>query len=587
MSDRVAGLDAGADDYLPKPFDLEELLARIRALLRRFEASADAPLRFADLEMDVAGMTVRRGDRVIPLTRTEFRILEMLLRHPGVVLDRMTMYSEIWGYDSETTSKALDVHTRYVRRKLEADGEPRLVHTVHGVGYVLRANAIVTLRTRVIAIVTGLVTVGIAIAFLAAYQSTASELQSETDRFLTARAGELLDGQRERPRQSNDDGRPNPRRDDLGLPFDQDAIVQTLDRDGNVTASDGGVLPIAAADEAVAGGDTTKSVIRGIEIDGESYRMITTPDGDDGAVQVARSTAATTDVLGRLAGRLAVIGLMLGLLAAMLGWLLMRRTTKPLADLTAATERIAATGDLTPLGRTGYDEVGRLSTSFDQMLDALRSSREQQQRLVQDAGHELRTPLTSLRANIEFLQRAGDLPADQRKEILAGVQSEIAELGTLVDEVVLLATDDAAAAFPTTELDLADVVTDAIATFCRRTDRRVTASTEPTRLRGNALLLDRAVTNLLGNAHKFSPGDRPIELTLANRWVVVRDHGPGIDEADADLIFERFHRADDARSTPGSGLGLAIVRHVAERHGGTVRAGDAPGGGAEVGFSVG
>ncbi len=140
VSDRVAGLDAGADDYLPKPFDLEELLARLRALLRRFEASADSPLRFEDLEMDVAGMTVRRGDRTIALTRTEFRILEMLMRHPGVVLDRMTMYTEIWGYDGETTSKALDVHTRYVRRKLEASGEPRLLHTVHGVGYVLRAD---------------------------------------------------------------------------------------------------------------------------------------------------------------------------------------------------------------------------------------------------------------------------------------------------------------------------------------------------------------------------------------------------------------------------------------------------------------
>lgn len=140
VSDRVAGLDAGADDYLPKPFELEELLARLRALLRRFDASNDGPLRFADLEMDVAGMSVHRGDRTISLTRTEFRILEMLMRHPGVVLDRTTMYTEIWGYDGETTSKALDVHTRYVRRKLEAGGEPRLVHTVHGVGYVLRAD---------------------------------------------------------------------------------------------------------------------------------------------------------------------------------------------------------------------------------------------------------------------------------------------------------------------------------------------------------------------------------------------------------------------------------------------------------------
>ncbi len=140
VSDRVAGLDAGADDYLPKPFDLEELLARLRALLRRSDGTTDGPLRFDDLEMDVAGMTVRRGDRPITLTRTEFRILEMLMRNPGVVLDRMSMYGEIWGYEGETSSKALDVHTRYVRRKLEAGGEPRLIHTVHGVGYVLRAD---------------------------------------------------------------------------------------------------------------------------------------------------------------------------------------------------------------------------------------------------------------------------------------------------------------------------------------------------------------------------------------------------------------------------------------------------------------
>jgi two-component system response regulator MprA len=139
VRDRVAGLDAGADDYLPKPFALDELLARLRALLRRTDVTDDATLRFEDLELDIAGRIVRRGDRVVLLTRTEFQILEMLMRNAGTVLDRMSMYTEIWGYDGETSSKALDVHTRYVRRKLEEGGEPRLIHTVHGVGYVLRS----------------------------------------------------------------------------------------------------------------------------------------------------------------------------------------------------------------------------------------------------------------------------------------------------------------------------------------------------------------------------------------------------------------------------------------------------------------
>lgn len=139
VSDRVAGLDAGADDYLPKPFALEELLARVRALLRRSgDDAGPTTLTFADLRLDLGGRVAHRGDRAISLTRTEFQILELLMRHAGTVLDKMTMYTEIWGYEGETSSKALDVHARYVRRKLEDDGEPRLVHTVHGVGYVLR-----------------------------------------------------------------------------------------------------------------------------------------------------------------------------------------------------------------------------------------------------------------------------------------------------------------------------------------------------------------------------------------------------------------------------------------------------------------
>jgi two-component system, OmpR family, response regulator MprA len=144
VSDRVSGLDAGADDYLPKPFALEELLARLRALLRRAAHDDDAAkqsaavLKFADLELDPSTRDVRRGERPISLTRTEFALLELLLAHPRQVLTRSRILEDVWGYDFPTSGNALEVYVGYLRRKTELEGEPRLLHTVRGVGYVLR-----------------------------------------------------------------------------------------------------------------------------------------------------------------------------------------------------------------------------------------------------------------------------------------------------------------------------------------------------------------------------------------------------------------------------------------------------------------
>ena len=141
VGDRVEGLDAGADDYLTKPFALDELLARLRALLRRVQPDGDEPaevLAFSDLSLDLASREVRRGDRLIELTRTEFALLEMFLRRPRRVLERAFILEEVWGFDFPTTANSLEVYVGYLRRKTEADGEPRLIHTVRGVGYVLK-----------------------------------------------------------------------------------------------------------------------------------------------------------------------------------------------------------------------------------------------------------------------------------------------------------------------------------------------------------------------------------------------------------------------------------------------------------------
>lgn len=142
VSDRVSGLDAGADDYLAKPFSLDELLARLRALVRRTSISGtDELLRVADLTLDPQRRIAERGGRALELTKTEFDLLELLMLNAGIVLGRDTIYDRIWGFDFETGSRSLDVYIGYLRRKTEADGEARLVHTVRGVGYVVREQS--------------------------------------------------------------------------------------------------------------------------------------------------------------------------------------------------------------------------------------------------------------------------------------------------------------------------------------------------------------------------------------------------------------------------------------------------------------
>jgi two-component system sensor histidine kinase MprB len=248
--------------------------------------------------------------------------------------------------------------------------------------------------------------------------------------------------------------------------------------------------------------------------------------------------------------------------------------------LTRTAEEVARTRDLSVrLDEEGRDEVSRLGAAFNQMLVALDRSLTAQRRLVADASHEFRTPLTSLRANAELLER-GRVLEDERNAVARAVVQQVDELDGLVTDLIELALDgESATRFEDVRLD------EIVSTEVERMRRHAVGVdfqlvTEPCVVRGDPERIGRAVANVLANAVKWSPDRGSVEVRVDRGSVVVRDHGPGISEADLPLVFERFYRSPTARGTAGSGLGLAIVRHVLEAHGGGAEAANAPGGGA-------
>lgn len=314
---------------------------------------------------------------------------------------------------------------------------------------------------------------------------------------------------------------------------------------------------------------------------------------DDGNTLVlAQSLLHTDRVLKRLAWVLLVVGGGGVALAALAGTTVARAGLRPVARLTRAAERVARTQDLTPIPVSGNDELARLSESFNTMLGALAESRDQQSRLVADAGHELRTPLTSLRTNLELLIAASApgapaMPAQDMVELRSDVMAQIEELSTLVGDLVDLAREDAPEVVHE-EIDLDGVVNGALERVRRRrSDVDFRAQLVPWFVFGEDHGLSRAVLNVLDNAAKWSPRGRPVEVVLrqvgaSTAELTVDDAGPGIPEEDRQLVFERFYRATQSRSMPGSGLGLAIVRQVVTRNGGTVSAEQSPLGGARI-----
>jgi two-component system sensor histidine kinase MprB len=340
-------------------------------------------------------------------------------------------------------------------------------------------------------------------------------------------------------------------------------------------------LPVDSRARAVAAG-TRKAFFSDQTVAHTHVRVYTAQVSKGVAVQIARPLTEVDNALSRIRLLLLVISAGGVALAAALGLVVARTTLVPVRRLTRAAEVIAATRDLRSRVSDGRgDELGRLAKTFDVMLDALETSVDAQRQLVADASHELRTPLASIRTNLEVLELDEGMPLEERRRILADAVSELAEMTHLIEELVELARGEHhAVELERVRLDL--VVRDAVAASARRVPTiRFDAHLNPTLVHGSAEALTRAVANLLDNACKWSPEGAVVDVTVANGEVIVRDSGPGVDEADRAHVFDRFYRSAASRTLPGSGLGLAIVRQIAEAHGGSASVEPAAGGGSE------
>jgi two-component system, OmpR family, sensor histidine kinase MprB len=449
-----------------------------------------------------------------------------------------------------------------------------------------------TLRTRfaiAFVVVAGLA-IGAAMVF--SYQAMASLVKVDTEQTFRALVDAVDTGARQSELTPHDFADPS---DPAGVAArvvnSRQVLAQVLDGDGRVEVRDEErpPLPVTVADRAVAASPTPGTQTEhGFTAGGERFQLVTVSlGGGRGAVQLAQRATETDRLLRDLQQAVLVVGLVVFVLAGTAGWVTADRVTRRLARLTSTAEQVAENGRLdTPVPWAGRDEVGRLSTALRTMLAQLVRAREDQRRLVQDAGHELKTPLTSIRTNTTVLRRLDELSPEARTRLIDDLDSETRELVTLVDELVDLAHGRHAEE-PPEEVDLAELAHRVADRARRRTGREVVVHTDgDTVIDGRPTALARALGNLVDNADKFAPGTAPIEIAVRTGRVTVLDRGPGIPPVEASRVFDRFYRTSAARGLPGSGLGLAVVRSVAQAHGGVVFAEQRPGGGAAIGFTL-
>jgi two-component system sensor histidine kinase MprB len=451
-----------------------------------------------------------------------------------------------------------------------------------------------SLRKRLSLIAAASVAFAVLIAVVVCYMVVRQQLRSQIDNTLSDQAQAILNGD---VRLGGSQQFPGLRPSAGGpAPYAQAVLPNgTMFPEGMGNTA----LPVSPHTVQVATGNA-RSYTTDEEVGGSHLRVITfeLPNAtviangqetvENVAIELARPLNGVDTILSSLRLVLLLV-LASGIaVAAGLGRVAARRVLAPLGEVANAAAHISQTEDLTSRLRVhADDEVGQLSKNFNAMLDRLEGSRAEldesvraQRQLVADASHELRTPVTSLRTNIEVLLAGAELDPEDRRRLLADVVEQSEELSALVGDLIELARGDQPGQ-ATEEVRLDGIAAESLARARRNAPHmRFRAGLEPVLVDGVPERLGRAINNLLDNATRHSPPGGPIDVQVGPEGIVVRDHGPGVDEEDQPYVFDRFFRGRNSRGRQGSGLGLAIVRQVAEQHGGGVSVTNAPDGGA-------
>ncbi|MGB1787603.1 MAG: HAMP domain-containing sensor histidine kinase [Acidimicrobiales bacterium] len=450
-----------------------------------------------------------------------------------------------------------------------------------------------TLQFRLTIALVAVITTVVTVAGIFAVTSAERELVDGVDDFLIDRAKSIED------LQSNAEAKSFAQRDERRSVLSEflaepDAITQIVDPKGQIIFAFPISLPLEDAEIKIA---TQKdenlsgvTQIRKSTVGDVDYRILSKPLPRGGLLQIGRDLSEVNDAISGMVRAFLLLGLIGIAIAILSAWVLASQLAKPIKRLSKTAEHVARTQELTAFidSKDGDKEVRRLAESFNVMLRALATSRDQQKRLVTDASHELRTPLTSVRTNIELLAKAKSIDEKDKELIIRDLKTEINELSLLVDEIVNLATSTGFKSENFVTDDLSVIAQEVAEKFSRRSGRTINITSSGDSIRDiQSVAIERAISNLVDNAIKFSPEGTDIVITVINGTVCVRDFGIGVREDDRDQLFERFFRSVDTRNLPGSGIGLSIVEEIIMRHNGHVFV-KAPedGPGTEVGFTL-